>query len=92
MLAAQEQARQAWLAGGIREALLRISAPVLLNGLNDGIVDPDIASHLAERIPTARLELVSDTGHDVLLQEPQAMAQLIQRFITESVAEFNAQS
>ncbi|MEB3275805.1 MAG: alpha/beta hydrolase [Cyanobacteriota bacterium] len=85
VLAAQEQAWLAWLAGGIWDALPRISAPVLvLNGLDDALVDPENARRLAERIPTARLELVSDAGHGVLLQEPQAMAQLIQGFIAES--------
>ena len=64
---------------------------LLLNGLDDALVDADNARRLAEQIPGARLELVSDAGHGVLLQEPKAMAQLIQRFIAESSPERNAQ-
>lgn len=82
VLVAQDAAWNAWLGGGIWDALPGVTAPVLLmNGADDELVPAANARNMADRIPGARVAIVPDAGHAVLLQEPTHCAQLIGSFI-----------
>lgn len=82
VLAAQDAAWKAWLAGGIWDDLPGMSARVLLmNGAEDELVPSSNASNMAGRIPDAQLEIVPDAGHALLLQEPARCAQVIRTFL-----------
>ncbi len=81
VMAGQNVGWRAWLAGGIWDELPSITTPALIiNGELDALVSAQNAREIAARIPGAKLEIVPDAGHAVLLQEPQQMAQLITSF------------
>lgn len=85
VLAAQDAAWNAWLAGGIWDDLPAVSARcLLLNGADDELVPAANAQNMADRIPGAQLEIVPDAGHAVLLQEPVHCAQVIGAFLDET--------
>lgn len=64
------------------ERLQSITAPtLLLHGTEDAVVDPRNAELLADRIPTARLELLDGCGHLFFWEEPERTAALITEFL-----------
>ncbi len=82
VLAAQDAAWKAWLAGGIWDDLPDVTARVLLmNGADDELVPAANARAMAARIPGAQLQIIPDAGHAVLLQEPAHCAQVIRSFL-----------
>lgn len=61
------------------EQLSQISAPTLLvMGEDDRIAPPAIGQFLLERLPNAKLEVVSDASHDLEEEHPAFLASLIE--------------
>jgi len=61
------------------EQLSQISAPTLLVlGEDDRIAPPAIGEFLIERLPNAKLEVVSDASHDLEEEHPAFLASLIE--------------
>ena len=60
----------------------KIAAPTLLIfGEHDRMVSPRNGQNLRDQIPGARLELVPDAGHMVMLEQPDGVATLLADFI-----------
>jgi pimeloyl-ACP methyl ester carboxylesterase len=60
-----------------------ISQPTLLiTGAEDKMTPPRHAQFLADRIKSARLEIIPSAGHMVMIEQPLAVAELMHRFIT----------
>jgi 3-oxoadipate enol-lactonase len=72
-------------AGAMHDAFDRIgdiAAPTLvIHGTEDAVVDPRNAELLAERIPGARLELLTGCGHLPFWEEPERFVSLIREFL-----------
>jgi len=61
------------------EKLREIQAPTLLVlGEDDAIAPPAIGEFLLERLPNAKLEIVSDATHDLEEEHPAFLASLIE--------------
>jgi len=68
----------------IRGRLPEIKIPVLiLVGEADRMTPVDLSHELAELIPAARLSVVPDAGHMLMLEKPQKVEALIQSFLEE---------
>jgi pimeloyl-ACP methyl ester carboxylesterase len=66
-----------------REAVGRIEAPTwVIAGAEDRLIPMAYAHFLAERIPTARLQVVAGAGHMVTLEQPDRVAHGLQQFLT----------
>lgn len=66
--------------------LPRITAPTLvLVGDGDVTTPPEMARHLVDAIPAARLHEVRGAGHIPAIEQPQALAELIQEHLNEVV-------
>jgi pimeloyl-ACP methyl ester carboxylesterase len=62
----------------LRERLSTMTTPTLvLWGDSDRIVDPDYGRALAEAIPTARFQLLTDTGHLPQIETPDKVLQAL---------------
>jgi len=62
----------------------QITAPTLaLVGGGDVVIDPRNSELLAERIPGARLEVVTDRGHLLYWEEPELVARAVSDFLLE---------
>ena len=56
-----------------------VAAPTLLVlGADDSIAPPTIGQFLLDRLPTARLEIIANTGHDLEEEHPALLASLIE--------------
>jgi pimeloyl-ACP methyl ester carboxylesterase len=65
----------------LRDRLGAVTVPTLvLWGDSDQIVDPEYGRALAEAIPSARFELLTDTGHVPQLETPQQLRDAIWAF------------
>jgi pimeloyl-ACP methyl ester carboxylesterase len=59
-----------------------ITAPTLiLTGMNDLMTPPRYAQYLANKIPNARLVLIPDAGHMLMLEKPQIVARELLDFL-----------
>ncbi len=59
--------------------------PVLcLGGRHDGATPPDLVASLAALIPGTRHEIIEDAGHLPCVDQPDALAGLIERFLAEN--------
>ncbi len=68
------------------EKLKHFDKPVLIAwGKNDRAFKPQLAERLAADIPGARLEWIADSKTFVSLDQPEALAQLIDGFVREPV-------
>lgn len=66
------------------ERLPRIQVPTLvISGEDDVLVAPDNSRILAERIPGARLEIVKEGGHQLLIEKPYESNRIIMDFLKE---------
>jgi pimeloyl-ACP methyl ester carboxylesterase len=66
----------------LKQWLRRIAVPTLvLWGGSDGIVTPDYGRRYAGLIPGARFELIERAGHHPELEQPQAFAEHVARFL-----------
>lgn len=68
----------------LHDRLGEISCPVLvLCGIEDKMTPMGRVEQLADAIPQARLEVISEAGHMVMLEKPRAVADILQRFLQE---------
>ena len=66
-------------SSGFTARLGEISAPTLLVfGADDPIAPPEVGQFLFERLPNAKLEIVSDASHDLEDEHPAFIASLIE--------------
>lgn len=72
-------------AGATHDAFDRLASitvpTLLLHGTEDAVVDPRNSELLAERIPNARLELLSGAGHLFFWEQPPRTAALVTEFL-----------
>jgi pimeloyl-ACP methyl ester carboxylesterase len=62
----------------------RIAAPVLvLHGSADRVVPAENARLFARRIPGARVQLLDGVGHNLMLEEPRVVAEVLDAFFSE---------
>jgi pimeloyl-ACP methyl ester carboxylesterase len=62
----------------------RIKVPTLvLWGASDGIVTPDYGRAYSRLIPGARFELIDAAGHHPEIEQPEAFAERVRRFLEE---------
>jgi 3-oxoadipate enol-lactonase len=67
----------------VMEHLGQIAAPTLvINGTADQLTPAKYATTLAERIPGAKLHLVENAGHMVMLEQPGQVAQVTSDFLS----------
>ena len=68
----------------LKHWLRRIAVPTLLLwGESDGIVTPEYGRAYAELIPGARFEAIAEAGHHPELEQPQAFADALVRFLRQ---------
>lgn len=66
----------------VRSRLSEITCPTLiLCGTADVMTPPRFSEAMAQAIPNARLHLIPDAGHMLMLEEPQVVAQHLQTFL-----------
>jgi pimeloyl-ACP methyl ester carboxylesterase len=66
----------------LRRWLHRIGVPTLvLRGAQDGLVSGAYAQVMADAIPGARLETIAGAGHVPEFEQPQILAERVQRFL-----------
>ncbi len=76
-IACSEAIREADLTA----AAAQISVPTLcIVGAHDGSTPPDVVEAMAKLIPGASFEVVADAGHLPAVEQPRAVAQLLERF------------
>ena len=64
------------------EAARRIAVPTLcVVGDQDGSTPPELVRSLADLIPGARFEVISDAGHIPCVEQPEALTALIRDFV-----------
>jgi len=87
MLVRQDPAGYAATCGAIRDAdftasVSEIKVPVLcIGGDQDGSTPPDVLRALAGMIPNARFELIEGCGHIPCIEQPAALADILDDFI-----------
>lgn len=68
----------------VRDRVDQIQQPALvICGSEDQMTPPRFSEFLAERLPNARLEIIPDAGHMVMLEKPDTVARLIRGFLDE---------
>ncbi|HEV8439200.1 MAG TPA: alpha/beta hydrolase [Methylomirabilota bacterium] len=68
---------------GLKKRIHRVTAPTLLVwGDEDRLVPRVYADEFARRLPAARLEVVEGAGHAPHLEQPEAAARVVQRFLS----------
>jgi pimeloyl-ACP methyl ester carboxylesterase len=66
------------------EQLKQIRKPTLLVcGGEDKLTPPRFSQHIASEISGARLEIIPQAGHMVMLEQPVAVAKALARFLAE---------
>ncbi len=63
--------------GTLAEGLPRLRLPVLFVAAGAGVVPVDVQQHAASLVPGARFEVVPDCGHDVWVERPGVLGELI---------------
>jgi pimeloyl-ACP methyl ester carboxylesterase len=67
---------------GLKKRIHRIQAPTLvLWGKQDRLVPPIYAQEFANRIPSAKIEMVDHAGHLLTAEHPARVAGLIEDFL-----------
>jgi pimeloyl-ACP methyl ester carboxylesterase len=75
------------LAFDVRAELVNIELPTLVVvGTRDLVTPARRARAMAERIPKAELEVLAGCGHLVMLERPDALASILDRFSAQRVA------
>lgn len=91
-LRGSREARDAWPRDGlvqdIGDAVTAIDVPVLVLAGDDDQVDPPatLEAHLLPHIPSARIQLLSGTGHLSPLEVPEQVAAHIESFVSRLAA------
>lgn len=71
----------------LRESISRVEAPAWIIVGSDDIITPVAFAHfLADRLPAARLQIIPDSGHMVMVEHPTRVAQGLQQFLTALAA------
>ena len=71
----------------LRESVAHVEAPAWVIAGADDQVTPVAYSHfLADRLPAARLQIIPESGHMVILEHPGRVAQGLQQFLTALAA------
>jgi len=71
---------------GLRRWLHRVPVPTLVIwGQSDGIVRPDYGEKLCRSLPDARFELIPEAGHYPQIEQPDPVADAIERFARAEV-------
>jgi pimeloyl-ACP methyl ester carboxylesterase len=79
----QAAALGSWL-GSRADALAKVAAPALLVvGSDDVLTGPEQARALAGALPAARLEVLEGVGHAPMVEDPERVHALIERFLAE---------
>jgi 3-oxoadipate enol-lactonase len=66
----------------IRKMLSKISIPCLIiTSEHDNTVSKKIQQEMAEKIPTARQEILYKGGHAIIVEQPELVNQLILDFL-----------
>jgi proline iminopeptidase len=61
-----------------------VKAPTLLvHGALDDIVPPDVSLACADQMPRARVEVLPDSGHLVLIDQKERLSELLLGFIAD---------
>ncbi|CAN7590478.1 3-oxoadipate enol-lactonase [Rhizobium sp. LjRoot254] len=87
MLVRQDRAGYAATCGAIRDAdftasVSQIKVPVLcIVGDQDGSTPPDLVRATADMIPNARFEIIEGCGHIPCVEQPAALADILDDFI-----------
>ena len=63
-----------------------LAPAIAICGRDDKLTPPKYSGHLAQQIPDARLKLIDDAGHMVMLEKPVEVAQAIQSFTSQLMA------
>jgi pimeloyl-ACP methyl ester carboxylesterase len=75
---------QACAGFDVRDRLGEIKAETLIIcGVDDKMAPRRFSEYLASEIPKARLEIVPEAGHMVMLEKPEIVASLIKEFLDE---------
>lgn len=68
----------------VRDRVDEIQQPALvICGSEDQMTPPRFSEYLVETLPKARLEIIPDAGHMVMLEKPETVARLIKGFLDE---------
>lgn len=68
----------------VRDRVDQIQQPALvICGSEDQMTPPRFSEYLVETLPKARLEIIPDAGHMVMLEKPETVARLIKGFLDE---------
>jgi pimeloyl-ACP methyl ester carboxylesterase len=66
----------------VSDQIQQIHQPVLvLCGAEDRLTPPRYSEFLASQIPNARLEVIAEAGHMVMLEQPHAVAAVLAKFL-----------
>ena len=69
---------------GLQKRIHRIAVPTLIIwGAADNVIAPAYAREFANRIATARIELIDDAGHLPHLERPGEVARLVKAFLND---------
>ena len=70
----------------LERRLQRLTCPTLVvRAEDDRLVPNEMAEKYAEILPNCRLEKIPETGHELCLERPTALATVLNRFIAEAV-------
>lgn len=68
----------------VSDQVSTIACPTLvICGAEDKMTPPRYAEHLAQQIPQARLVIIPQAGHMVMLEQPEAVAQTLRSFLDD---------
>lgn len=78
----------------LREVITQVSAPAwVIVGAQDRLTPVAYSHFLAGSLPAARLQVIPDAGHMVILEHPDKVAQGLQQFLTAlQAARFSARA
>jgi pimeloyl-ACP methyl ester carboxylesterase len=71
-------------AGDLRGQLSKLKAPVLLRvGEKDVATPPELSREIADAVPGARLEIVPNCGHALLIEDVTATVESVRSFLRQ---------
>lgn len=83
----EEQAEVAIHRADSRPRLSAITQPTLVvAGMHEAVCPPDVQKEMAEAIAAAELHFIADAGHFAPLEQPDAMALHVQRWLASIVS------
>ena len=68
----------------LSKIVAQIDSPAYIAcGLEDGLTPPSMSRFLAASLPNARLDLLPDAGHMLIIEQPQALAKGLASFLAD---------